>query len=498
MTDKVRVRFAPSPTGFLHVGGARTALYNWLFARQQQGVFILRIEDTDMERSSEAMVQGILEGMHWLGLDADEGPFFQSTFADAHRAAARRLVEAGKAYYDFTPKGETDDKNVKERIADRARLQAVTGKAQNPFRELPLAEARQRVETGEAAAIRLKVPEVGVSRFDDLVFGPQERDYADIEDLVLVRSDGHPLYNLSVVMDDIEMQITHIIRGQDHLTNTHKQILIYEALGATVPRFAHLPLIFAPGKVKLSKRTHGKVVSVTEYRDRGFVPEALVNFLALLGWSPGDGQEMISPQELIEKFNIEAVHKAGAIFNFDKADERDWTDPKALWMNAEYIKTMALERLSAMVAAQLQKDGLWREEYDQERREWFTRTVDLLRARFRTIVDFSIYGRPYFADDFAFEPAAVKKNLKDERLKELLPGLAEQLSGVEAFTHDGAEAALRAYGEAQGVKAGLLINASRTALTGQSVGPGMFDIMVALGRERTVERLRKAIAVVGT
>ena len=496
MADTLRVRFAPSPTGYLHLGGARTALFNWLLARKHNGVFILRIEDTDMERSSEAMVQGIIEGLHWLGLDADEGPFFQSSFANEHRAAAHRLVEGGKAYYDFTPKGQADDKSVKERIVDRERLQAAAGKERNPYRDLPIEEGRRRIEAGETAAIRLKVPERGISKFDDLVFGPQERDHGDIEDLVLVRSDGHPLYNLSVVVDDIRMQVTHIIRGQDHLTNTHKQVLIYEALSAPVPKFAHLPLIFAPGREKLSKRKHGEVVSVTTYRDRGFLPDALVNFLALLGWSPEDGRELIPRQELIEKFELGAVHKAPAIFNFSEGNEGDWTDPKALWMNGEYIKTMALEELAVLVAEQLKKDDLWRDEYATGKKEWFLRTIDLLRVRFQTIGKFSTLGRPYFADDFEFEEAAVRKNLKDGRLKELLPGLADRLVAADDFTHESAEAALRAFSEQQGVKAGLLINASRTALTGQSVGPGMFDIMVALGRERTVERLRRAADLV--
>ncbi|HKP12476.1 MAG TPA: glutamate--tRNA ligase [Blastocatellia bacterium] len=493
MTETVRVRFAPSPTGYLHVGGARTALFNWLFARQHNGTFILRIEDTDVQRSSEAMVQGILEGMHWLGLDADEGPFFQSSFVEAHRAAARRLVEGGKAYYDFTPKEQGDDKTVKERIREAAR----TGKEPNPYRDLPLDEARARLAAGEAAAIRLKVPEVGVSRFDDLVYGPQERDYADIEDLVLIRSDGHPLYNLSVVVDDIEMGITHVIRGQDHLTNTHKQVLIYEALGARVPRFGHLPLINAPGKEKLSKRKHGEIVSVTTYRDRGFLPEAFVNFLALLGWSPGSDQEILSRRELVEKFSLDGVNKSAAIFNFKENDPFDWTDPKALWMNGEYLRAMPIDDLLPLVAAQLKQHEMWRDEFAAGGRDWFARTVDLLRARYRTTADFATLGRPYFSDEFEYEPAAVKKNLKDERLRELLPGLADRLTGVEPFTHDNAEAALRAYSEEQGVKAGLLINASRTALTGQAVGPGMFDIMVTLGRERSAERLRRAVEQVG-
>jgi glutamyl-tRNA synthetase len=498
MSDTVRVRFAPSPTGYLHLGGARTALFNWLFARKLGGIFILRIEDTDIQRSSEAMVQGILEGLQWLGLDPDEGPFFQSSFGDQHRAAARRLVEEGKAYYDFTPKGETDDKTVAERIAGRARAQAMVPREDNPYRDLPLDEALRRVESGEPAAIRLKIPVHGATRFDDLVYGAQERDFSEIEDLVLVRSDGHPLYNLSVVVDDIEMRITHVIRGQDHLTNTHKQVLLYDALGATLPQFAHLPLIMAPGREKLSKRKHGEVVSVTTYRDRGFLADSLVNFLALLGWSPGEDLEIMSRQELIDKFTLEAVNKSSAVFNFTESDPRDWTDPKALWMNGEYLRAMPLDELVPLVSEQLKKAGFWRPEYDNERREWLAATVDLLRARYRTTADFTELGRPYFSDDLEYDPAAVKKNLKDERLKDLLPGLAERLGAVGDFTHDNVEAALRAYSEEQGVKAGLLINASRTALTGQGVGPGMFDIIVTLGRDRTVERLRRAVGEVGS
>jgi glutamyl-tRNA synthetase len=498
MGDTVRVRFAPSPTGYLHVGGARTALFNWLFARKHGGVFILRIEDTDIQRSSEAMVQGILEGMRWIGLDADEGPFFQSSFVEQHRRAARRLVEEGKAYYDFTPKEQTNDRTIKERILDRALAQAQTGKERSPYRDLPLNEALSRLEAGEQAAIRLKVAVQGVSRFEDMVYGPQERDYSDIEDLVLIRSDGHPLYNLSVVVDDINMGITHVIRGQDHLTNTHKQVLIYDALGAAKPRFGHLPLINAPGKEKLSKRKHGEVVSVTTYRDRGFLPDALVNFLALLGWSPGTDQEIMSREEMIEKFSLDAVNKSSAVFNFNENDPRDWTDPKALWMNAEYLRSLPLDELAPLVSDRLKQAGIWRDEYENEKREWLAQTIDMLRARYRTLVDFAALGRPYFADDFEYEPAAVKKNLKEERLKELLPGFADAISQIEDFTRDRVEEALRAYCEQQGVKAGLLINGSRTALTGQGVGPGMFDIFVTLGRERSAERLRRAVAIVGT
>src|SRR5262245_12552696 len=280
----VRVRFAPSPTGYLHIGAARSALFNWLFARKMRGKFLLRIEDTDLQRSTDESTRSIIEGLEWLGLDYDEQKVFQSAHAEKHRAAARRLVEEGKAYRDFTPKEQRDEKQVKQEIAERARAQAAEGidHRSNPFRDLPKEESDRRAASGEPFAIRLKVAREGASRFNDVVYGEQERAYSEIEDLVLLRSDGHPLYNLSVVLDDIEMHITHVIRGQDHLTNTHKQILIYQALGATVPRFAHLPLILAPNKGKLSKRKHGEVVSLTTYRDRGFVPAAFRNFLALL------------------------------------------------------------------------------------------------------------------------------------------------------------------------------------------------------------------------
>jgi glutamyl-tRNA synthetase len=494
MAETVRVRFAPSPTGYLHVGGARTALFNWLFAKKHGGVFVLRIEDTDIQRSSEAMVQGILDGLHWLGLDADEGPFFQSSYAEKHKAAALRLITDGKAYYDFTPREQADEHPSTETTIDRD--PARTGKVRNPHRDLDPAEAQRRVDSGEPAVIRLKVPEQGSTSFDDMVFGTQERDFSDIEDLVLLRSDGHPLYNLAVVVDDIEMRITHVIRGQDHLTNTHKQVLIYKALGTPPPRFAHLPLISAPGREKLSKRKHGEVVSVTTYRDRGFIPDALVNFLALLGWSPGTDQEILTRQEMIQRFTLEAVNKSAAVFNFKENDPNDWTDPKALWMNAEYIKAMLLDELAPMVSAHLRTAGIWREEFLGDRRDWFYKTIDLLRARYRTLADFAQRGRPYFSDEFDYEAAAVKKNLSDPRLKELLPALGDRLAVLGDFTHDAAESALRAFSDESGVKAGLLINAARTALTGQAVGPGMFDIMVTLGKEQTAARLRRAAALV--
>lgn len=492
----VRVRFAPSPTGYLHIGAARSALFNWLYARKTGGKFLLRIEDTDLQRSTDESTRSIIEGLEWLGLDYDEDLVYQSNNAPQHRAAAERLVEEGKAYRDFTPKVQRDDKNVKEAVSERARAQEAEGVDQrsNPYRDLPKEESDRRAAAGEPFAIRLKVSVTGQTAFDDIVYGPQERNHAEIEDLVLLRSDGHPLYNLSVVIDDIEMGITHVIRGQDHLTNTHKQILIYEALGATVPRFAHLPLILAPNKGKLSKRKHGEVVSLTTYRDRGFVPAAFRNFLALLGWAPPEGKEILSKEELVDYFSLEGIGRANAIFNFTESDPRRWTDDKALWMNAEYIRTMPMEELLPMVKAELRANKLWREEYDDDDREWFSKTVDLIRQRYFTLKDFSGQGRAYFSDDFDFDETAINKNLRKEpRMRELLNGLADKLENVEPFNAETAEAALRAYSEEAGVKAGLLINGARTMLTGQAVGPSMFEIFDVLGREASVERLRSGI-----
>src|SRR5215210_598466 len=499
----VRVRFAPSPTGYLHIGSARTALFNWLYARREGGKFLLRVEDTDQQRSTDESTRSILEGLAWLGIaDYDEEIVFQSRNADKHRAAARRLVEEGKAYRDFTPKGERSDANVKQEIAERARNASTaegTDHRGNPYRDLSLEDSNRRAEGGEPFAVRLKVSREGATRFEDAVYGEQSRDHSEIEDLVLLRSgDLSPLYNLSVVVDDIEMRITHVIRGQDHLTNTHKQVLIYEALGATIPVFAHLPLILAPNKAKLSKRKHGEVVSLTTYRDRGFVPAAFRNYLALLGWSPGEeNKEIMSLEEVVKLFSLEGVHRSNAVFNFSDTDPRQWTDQKALWMNAEYVRTMPLEELLPMVKGELEAAGLWRAEYDGEQSEWLGRTVELIRQRFITLKDFSGQGRAYFAEDFEYDPAAVAKNLKkDAALRELLPGLAGRIEAVEPWTLEATEKALRDFADEKGVKAGLLINASRAALTGQSVGPSMFEVFDVIGRERSARRLRAAAELV--
>lgn len=493
----VRVRFAPSPTGYLHIGSARTALYNYLYARKTGGKFLLRIEDTDIARSTEESTQSILQGLAWIGLDHDEEIIFQSDNADKHRETARKLLAEGKAYRDFTPKAEVSDKSVKEAIVERAR-QVDKNMRDNPYRDLPAAESDSRAANGEPFAIRLKVAETGKTSFEDAVYGLQERDYSDTEDLVLLRSDGHPLYNLAVVCDDIEMGITHVIRGQDHLTNTHKQILIYEALGVTPPTFAHLPLILAPNKGKLSKRKHGEVVSLTTYRDNGFVPAAFRNFLAHLGWSAGEEKDIYSLDELVEKFSLEQIHRSNAVFNFHENDPRHWTDDKALWMNAEYIRTMPLEELLPLVKAELRSSKLFRDEYEDDDRAWFERTVDLIRHRFFTLKDFSAQGRAYFSEDYDFDPAAVAKNLtKFQDLRDWLPELASRFEAEfedKEYNEENIEAVVKAFTDEKGTKLGVIMNGARTLLTGVAVGPSMLSVFETIGKERTIMRLKSQVA----
>ena len=310
----------------------------------------------------------------------------------------------------------------------------------------------------------------------------------------LLRSDGHPLYNLAVVCDDIEMAITHVIRGQDHLTNTHKQVLIYEALGVTPPTFAHLPLIMAPNKGKLSKRKHGEVVSMTTYRDAGFLAAAFRNFLALLGWSAGEEREIYTLDELIEKFTLDGIHRSNAVFNFTENDPRHWTDDKAQWMNAEYIRTMPLDDLLPFVRPELKAAKLYRDEYEDDDKAWFEKTINLIRQRFFTLKDFSKQGRAYFSEDFDFDPAAIEKNLsKFPDLKTWLPELAARFEAMDSFTEPEIEETVKAFTEEKGTKLGVIMNGARTLLTGVAVGPSMLSVFETIGRDRSILRLRSQI-----
>ncbi len=489
MDKQVVVRFAPSPTGYLHIGGARTAIFNWLYARKTGGKFILRIEDTDAERSTEESIKGIMEGLEWLGITWDEGPYFQSQFIDEHRETALKLLRSGHAYKCFCTREELEKKR-KEALAKKSSLQY-----DGTCRNLSPEEIAGKEAAGLPYTIRLKVPRVpGAVRFKDLVYGAIEKKYEDIEDFVIVRSNGQPLYVLSNAVDDARDSITHVIRGQDGIANTPKQILIYQALGAPVPEFAHMPLTLDPKKAKISKRRHGEVVAIHFYREHGFLPWAFVNFLALLGWSTPDSKQIFSKEELIEAFSLEGVKRSNAVFDIRKDDPKFFTDPKALSINAHYIRTLPLEELEPYVREQLQKEGIWDPEFETSRREWFLRTVDLIRQRFHVLTDFVTVGRAYFSDDYPVDERALKKNvLKHPGLREWFPLLAKRVRALENYTLEGTEEMLRATAEELAVKAGVLINGMRTAVTGQAVGPGIFDVLVAIGQERVANRLEKAV-----
>lgn len=473
--EKIRVRFAPSPTGFLHVGGARTALYNWLFARRHEGVFILRIEDTDVDRSKPELVTAIIESLKWLGLNWDEGPYFQSERLDRYRSVARELESLGHAYPCFCAPEELQDRRAKAEAEHRP------WKYDGRCRRLSEDERRAFREQGRRSALRFKVPEDGATAFDDVVFGQIKLAHDELEDFVLLRSDGNPTYHLGVVVDDLDMRVTHVVRGADHLSNTPKQILLYQALRAPAPIFAHLPLILGPDRQRLSKR-HG-ATAVGAYREQGVLPEALFNFLALLGWTPPDQKEILSAEEMIRSFALNAVSKSNAVFDFEKL----------AWMNAEYLRNLSAPRLLSLVREELQAASLWQPAFDAEERERFERSVQLLQSRARNLRDFAGTGRAFFSDQFPYDPGAVQKFWKDPALPSLLAELASRLSQAQAFTATEAERCLRGLAEEKQVKAGLLINASRVALTGQAVAPGLFEVMEGLGKERVVGRLARAV-----
>ena len=471
----IRARFAPSPTGYLHIGSARTFIFNWLYVRRHGGTMILRIDDTDVERNTEASLNSIYEGLDWLGLTWDEF-YRQSERLELHRKLAYDLLEKGLAYRDFTPAStEVEEKPH----------------AEGPWlfnpemRGMPEADSHARAAAGEPFVIRFRVrrdPPYPVT-FEDEVYGPQSKSTADIEDFALLRSNGMPTYHLASCADDIDLKITHVVRGQDHLSNTFKHILLFEGAGGTTPHFAHLPLLIAPDGAKLSKRKHGPVVSVTTYRDNGFLPLAYINFLCLLGWSPKDNREQMTLQELTSAFNFEGVNRSNAVVNFSDADP---IDPKALWLNSQHLRSMAVKDLAPMVRQQLLTAGLTPGDDAAQ----FEKVVDIIRSRFLTLLDFASKGRGYFADDFPMEPQALDK-LNAPGARELLRELGERIAANPEFDEGSAEADLRKLAEERGVKAGLLINASRAALTGQPVGPSAFAIFGCLGRDRVVERLRR-------
>ena len=481
-----RVRFAPSPTGYLHVGGARTALFNWLYARRHNGVFVLRIEDTDVERSSQDMVTGILDGLRWLGLTWDEGPdvgglhapYFQSERLDSYRTAADRLLSEGHAYYCYcTPERLRDERERAEARGEAWQYdRTCLGLSADRMRELDAA--------GTQRALRFNVPSSGAA-FDDAVHGRIAFEGASIEDFVILRSDRYPTYHLSVVVDDIDMGITDVIRGDDHISNTPKHLLLFQALGAAVPRFAHVPLILGADKKRLSKR-HG-ATSVMEYQRQGYLAPAMVNFLALLGWSPGDDRELMGTQELVDIFTLEGISGGNAVFNTEKLD----------WMNGQYIARMPIEELAAAARPFFDDEGLGSHPLVNEPRA-FARLLELLRPRAKRLTEFAEQARPLLNELVEYEPEAIEKHLSSPDLATHLTALVAALDAATAFDEAQVEAAVRGTAAARGLKAGALIHATRVAVTGRTQSPGLFEVLAWLGRDRTRARLLRLLEFLST
>ncbi len=467
---KVKVRFAPSPTGYLHVGGARTALFNWLFSRKEKGIFLLRIEDTDVQRSSEDMVSGILEGMKWLGLNWDEGPFFQSHRLQIYKVKAEELVNTSKAYYCYC---------LPEEIEERRKKAESEGKAWMYDRRcLHLSEKENReLSSRNRKAIRFKVPE-GKTKFYDVIHGELEFENKNIEDFVLLKSDGYPTYHLSVVVDDIDMEITHVIRGDDHLSNTPKQIMLYHAFDKPIPIFAHLPLILGPDKKKLSKR-HGHT-SVLYFRDMGYHPLAMFNFLARLSWSPGEDKEIYTIEEMIERFSLNSISHNNPVFDLNKLD----------WLNSKILTSLSPSQLFEDFVAGLKKRNLWREDFPKD---WIENVIFLFKERAKTINQLVEDAIPFFIEDFEYEKGAVEKYLSDAEIYKYVEKYLKELNNISDFKKEKVEQVCRNLAEKEGIKASIIIHATRVALTGKSVTPGVFEMMEVLGKEKTFKRLERLI-----
>jgi glutamyl-tRNA synthetase len=473
-----RVRFAPSPTGFLHVGSARTFIFNWLYARHNQGTMVLRLDDTDVERNTEASIQSIFEGLRWLGLSWDE-EYKQSERLALHRSAAHAIFEKGLAYRDFTP----------AHTADSDETSAQGAWLFNPgVRELSREESDRRAAAGEPFALRYRVPrdENRIVRFTDGVYGELSKPADDIEDFALLRSDGNPTYHLSSCVDDADLRITQIIRGQDHITNTFKHVLIFEGLGAEPPQFAHLPLLVAPDGAKLSKRKHGPVVSVTTYRDAGFLPEAFINFLCLLGWSPKNDRDFLVLDEIRAAFTLENVNRSNAVVNFT---EEDPFDPKAVWLNAEHIRALPADQLSRSLQPFFEQAGF------HPAPEKMLSVTPLIRERIKLLRDAVSAADFFFLAELApYDPADLIPQKGDAALAHRVLQQAEQVLATTAFGHDSLDKALREAAASLGIKAGPMFQPIRVAVCGRKNAPPLFETMAVLGRDVCLARIRQAEA----
>ncbi len=474
-SSEVRVRFAPSPTGELHVGGARTALFNWLYARQNKGTFILRIEDTDEDRSSEESTQGIFTALKWLGLDADEGPIYQSTRSDLYRDYVSLLMNSGNAYYCFLSAEEIEAK--RQEAVEKGEGWRYDG----TWRDRSPEDVQAMLDAGAPKVVRFKVPQKGTTVVDDQVHGEVSFGNENLEDFTLLRSDEKPTYHLSNVVDDIEMGVTHVIRGADHLPNTPKQILVYEALDAKVPVFAHLPLILGPDKKRLSKR-HG-ATSVTYFRDKGYLPGAVINYLALLGWSPGDDREIFTLHELTKEFSLDRVNSSNAEFDVEKLG----------WLNGKYISEVPAGELMNSVRDALSNRGCWQEELDMERRDYIFALIDLWQSRSRTINELADNIAPFLTEAFPYLPEALEANIMGKDLLGPVEALREALAQVDPWNQEELEVTIRQLAEGFELEASELIQPCRIAVIGKASSPGIFEVLELMGRENTRVRLDRMI-----
>jgi glutamyl-tRNA synthetase len=482
----LRVRFAPSPTGFLHVGSARTFIFNWLYARHNGGTMVLRLDDTDVERNTDASVNSIFEGLRWLDLGWDE-EYKQSERLALHRQIADGIFQKGLAYRDFTPAhtGESERSGASQ-----------TWLFNPGMRELSRAESDRRAAAGESFALRFRVPR-GTSeqvRFNDAVYGEQIKSAEDIEDFALLRSDGMPTYHLASCADDIDLRISHIIRGQDHLSNTYKHVLIFEGAGAKPPQFAHLPLLVAPDGSKLSKRRHGPVVSVTTYRDAGFLSDAFINFLCLLGWSPKDNRENMTRQELIDAFSLEGINRANAVVNFKEnfkepaATPDETFDPKALWLNAEHIRSLSIDDLTARLLPIVHSAGF---PIAPEKMQAIT---PLIRERIKLLRDVLTAADFFFVDELPpYDPAELIPQKGDAAMALKVLIRAKEVLAQTEFKHDPLDQALRAGAQELGLKAGQMFQPIRVAVCGRKNAPPLFETLEVLGQETTLARIARAI-----
>ncbi len=469
--SEVKVRFAPSPTGYLHIGGARTALFNWLFARHNRGVFVLRIEDTDRSRSTEEYIEAIIDGMKWLGLDWDEGPFRQTDRMEIYQRYVQRLLDEGKAYYCYCTPEELEERRQQAMKDSR-------GVIKYDRRCLDL----KNPPSGRTPVVRFRMPDAGQTIINDLIKGPVSYPNEQLDDLIIMRSDGTPTYNFVVVVDDVEMGITHVIRGDDHLNNTPKQIHIYQALGFEIPRFAHIPMILGPDKTRLSKR-HG-ATSVQAYRDTGYLPEALINYLVRLGWSHGD-QEIFTREELIEKFSLEGVVRTAAVFNPEKL----------LWLNSQYIMNTPTERLVDLTIPFLVKENLLEEDSMPER-AWLAKAVESYKQRAKTLNELALSMRYYFTEDVEFDEKAKNKFLAEKYLP-YLKDIKEGIEDMTEFTEESLEKLFHQVVERHQTKLRHVAQPVRVALTGSTASPGIFEVIEIIGREKTLRRLQRAIEIAG-